>query len=256
MPSASVSMATAVKPGLLRSIRAAKRRSCQEVSTSDSQPADRTTSFVTSRFPRSKRTARSASLRLIPCFIFSSAAISKKPFSSSSNSWSTCSFRNSDRSPLAMFRSQDMIRLRRLQNSGDRRHLPSPFSCFAVEPLLSVVCQGVILCAPAILGGFPFASDQPRPLQPLKGDKQRTCVEAENALAHLFEPDGDPISVHGFERQRFQNEHVQSALNEITRLARHKRIPPEDQEEEYISPTDCQVERLERIYASRRSWLD
>jgi len=48
--------------------------------------------------------------------------------------------------------------------------------------------------------------------------------------------------VHGFERQRFQNEHVQSALNEITRLVRHGRIPPEDQGEEYTSPTDCQEE--------------
>src|SRR5206468_9013589 len=35
-------------------------------------------------------------------------AISKKPFSSSSSSWLTCSFRNSDRSPLDMFRSTDM----------------------------------------------------------------------------------------------------------------------------------------------------
>jgi hypothetical protein len=58
-------------------------------------------------------------------------------------------------------------------------------------------------------------------LQPLKGDKQRTCIEAENALACLFEPDGDSISVHGFERQGFQNEHVQSALDEVTRLVRH-----------------------------------
>ncbi len=54
------------------------------------------------------------------------------------------------------------------------------------------------------------------------GDKQRTCIEAENALAHLSKPDGDPISVHGFERQSFQNKHVQSALDEITRLVRHK----------------------------------
>src|SRR5260370_22350073 len=97
--------------------------------------------------------------------------------------------------------------------------------------------------AHAILGGFPFASDQPRSLQSLKGDKQRTCIEAENAFAHLFEPDGNPISVHGFKRQRFKDEHVQSALDEITRLVRHRRIPLEDQEEEYTSPTDCQEER-------------
>ena len=163
-PRARVRTLAAVNLGLLRSTRAAKRRSRQQVSTSDSQPAARTASFVTSRLPFSKRTARSASLRLIPCFSFSSAAISKKPFSSSSSSWLTCSFRNSDRSPPVMLRSNDMVRLRRLQDPGDRRHLPSPFSRFAVEPLSSLICQDVVFCSPAILGGFPFASDQPRSL--------------------------------------------------------------------------------------------
>jgi hypothetical protein len=72
---------------------------------------------------------------------------------------------------------------------------------------------------PAVLGGFPFTSDQPRASQALEGNKQRTCVEAEKAFAHLFELDGDSISVLGFERKRFQNEHIQSALDEITRLS-------------------------------------
>src|SRR6266850_6034905 len=255
MPSVSVRTATAVKPGFLRSMRAVKRKSCHNVSTKDSQPAERTTSFVTSGLPRSKRTARSASARLIPCLIFSLAAISRKSRSSSSSSWLTCSFRNSDRNPSDRLRSNDMVRLQRLQDSGDRRHLPSPFSCFAVEPLSSLVCQNVILCAPAILGGFPFASDQPRSLQPLKGDKQRTCIEAESALVHLFEPHGDPISVHGFERQRFQNEHVQRALDEITRLVRHRLIPLEDQEEQYTSPFDCQEENHDSLHFESRGEL-
>ena len=43
-----------------------------------------------------------------PCFIFSSAAISRKPRSSSSNSLSTRSFRNNDRSPFDRLRSSDM----------------------------------------------------------------------------------------------------------------------------------------------------
>src|SRR5437667_4938186 len=249
-------MIIAVKAGFLRSVRTPYRRSCHNPSTKDSQLAERTTSFVTSRFPLSKRTARSASLRFIPCFIFSSAAISRKPFSSSSNSLLTCSFRSSDRSPLAIFRSKDIgfpLTLRRLQDSGDRRHLPSPFSRFAVEPLSSLLGQGVILCTPAVLGRFPFAFDQSIPLQPLKGHKQRTCIETENALAHLFEPHGDPVSVHGFERQRFQNEHVQGALDEITGLVPHGRLPPENQVEGYTSPTDCQEEKPARSFRSLRA---
>src|SRR5882762_8305588 len=132
IPRVNVSTATAVKAGLLRSIRIAKRKSCQHVSTNDSQPAERTTSFVTLRLPRSNRTARSASFRLIPCFIFSSAAISRKPFSSSSSSRPTCSFRNNDRNPPDRFRSSDMVRLRRLQDSADHRDLTSAYQCFAV----------------------------------------------------------------------------------------------------------------------------
>ena len=50
-----------------------KSRSCQHVSTKDSQPPERMISLLTSRLPRSKRTARRASLGLIPCFIFSSS---------------------------------------------------------------------------------------------------------------------------------------------------------------------------------------
>jgi hypothetical protein len=85
-------------------------------------------------------------------------------------------------------------------------------------------------------------------LQPLKGDKQQTCIEAENALAHRFEPDRDSLSVHRFERQRLQNEHVQSALDEITQPVCHRLVPPDDQEEGYTSPTDCQEENHDSLH--------
>src|SRR5439155_1565927 len=64
MPSARVRTATRVNPGDLRSIRTAKRKSCHNVSTKDSQPAERTTSFVTSRLPRSRRKDALRAVRL------------------------------------------------------------------------------------------------------------------------------------------------------------------------------------------------
>jgi hypothetical protein len=45
-------------------------------------------------------------------------------------------------------------------------------------------------------------------VQALKADKQRTCVDFEDSFAHLLDSDSDPISMHGFERQSFQDEHV------------------------------------------------
>jgi hypothetical protein len=56
------------------------------------------------------------------------------------------------------------------------------FASFAVKSRSSWFFQKVIPCTPAILGGFPFASDQARLLQTLKGDKQRTRIGVENAL--------------------------------------------------------------------------
>src|SRR2546430_2155869 len=77
MPSANAMTTAAVEPGFLRSMRTAKSKSRHSVSTRDSQPPERTTSFIISRLPRSRRTVRTASLRLIPSFIFSAASISK-----------------------------------------------------------------------------------------------------------------------------------------------------------------------------------
>jgi len=125
-----------------------------------------------------------------------------------------------------MVGSNDMGCLRGLQDSGDGGDLFSPFSFFAVESLSTLVRQGVILCAPAILGGLPFAFDQPGSLQALKGDEQGACIKAKNTLTHLFEADSDPVTVHGLEGQGFQDEHVESALNEVTRFFRHRRHSP------------------------------
>src|SRR5207245_8928380 len=63
---------------------------------------------------------------------------------------------------------------------------------------------------------LPISSDQSISLQPLKGDKQRTCIEAENAFAHLFEPDGNPISVHGFKRQDRKSTRLNSSHGSIS----------------------------------------
>jgi hypothetical protein len=41
-------------------------------------------------------------------------------------------------------------------------------------------------------------------LQSLKGDKQRTRIEAENALTHLFEPDGIPYPCVGWSASVFR----------------------------------------------------
>src|SRR5271170_3020318 len=96
----------------------------------------------------------------------------------------------------------------RLQDSGDRRHLPAPFWCLAPELPPSLLGQNVILGPPVILCSSPFATDQFSSLQPLEGNKQGTRVDAEHVPADLFDADGNPVSMHGFQLQRFQDEHI------------------------------------------------
>jgi hypothetical protein len=79
----------------------------------------------------------------------------------------------------------------------------SPFLSFAVESFSPLLCRDVVFCSPVILGGFPFAFDQSSPLQSLKGNKQGARVDAKNAFAHLFNPDGDSISMRGAPAPRF-----------------------------------------------------
>ena len=58
-----------------------------------------------------------------------------------------------------------------------------------------------------------------------------SCIEAENALAHLVEPNGNPYRCMG-RRQGFQNEHVQSALDKIMDLSCQRFLPLEDQKKD------------------------
>jgi hypothetical protein len=52
-------------------------------------------------------------------------------------------------------------------------------------------------------------------LQTLKSDKQRTGIDFEHPLAHLFDSDGDSISMHGLEGQGFKDEQVESPLDDF-----------------------------------------
>jgi hypothetical protein len=54
--------------------------------------------------------------------------------------------------------------------------------------------------------------------------------------------------VHGLQLQRLQNEHIQSALHEITGLIWHKSTPLAGQEEVCTSPIDCQGEEQRTLW--------
>ena len=53
-------------------------------------------------------------------------------------------------------------------------------------------------------------------MPPLQSNKELAGVDTECSVAHLLEPDRNSISVHRFESQRFQDQHVESALDKVT----------------------------------------
>ncbi len=105
MPSARVSSATAVKPGLRRSTRAPCRTSATRSSNRDTPRASRHSSFTRLTPPRSSRARRSASTRGSPAATCFSICLSRWKASSSSSSRSTARLRRSARARNARSRS-------------------------------------------------------------------------------------------------------------------------------------------------------
>src|SRR5437660_10612646 len=224
MPSARDKIAAAAKAGLNRSRHKPNSRSCQSVSTNDSQRTARTCSFTLSAPPISMRAARIASSRLIPRRIFSFTAASRYPPNSSSISRSTCSLRNNPRKPPARFRSKDIAPSLRLhfENSRDGRSLPRPFAGLALELFPTLRRQQVIFRPPVIFCVSPFAHEPSSPLQPAECREKRSWIHLEDAFADLLDAHGNSVAVHGFELQCFQDQQLQRALDQAGRFVRHE----------------------------------
>jgi hypothetical protein len=89
MPSASVSTATAAKPGFLRRMRTPWPTSRPNCSSQAPDRTARTCSFHDSTPPSSRRADRRAAADAMPCRIFSSASSSQTELASSASSRST-----------------------------------------------------------------------------------------------------------------------------------------------------------------------
>src|SRR6266566_178200 len=224
MPSAKDKIAAAAKPALKRRSRRPNLRSCQSVSTNDSQLTARTCSFTLSAPPISMHAARNASSRLIPPRILSFTAAARYPRNSSSISRSTCSLRNNPRRPLARLLSNGMDNLLRLrfEDSRNGSRLSCPFARFALELFSAEYRQRVVLRAPVVLRRPPFALEPARPFEPAECRKERPWVHLKHAFADLPDAKSNAVAVHGFQPQRFQDEHVQRALHQSTRFLRHE----------------------------------
>jgi hypothetical protein len=111
MPSASVSTATAVKPGFLRIVRTPNLTSCIRVSTKPPPFTSLHASFTRVQLPKLPLAARAASSGVMPRRTFSSARIRRWKRNSSSNSRSTRRLRRSPRARVRATLSQYITRM-------------------------------------------------------------------------------------------------------------------------------------------------
>src|SRR5262249_4731136 len=75
--------------------------------------------------------------------------------------------------------------------------------------------QRIELRPPRIVGVAPFGVDPSGALQSLKCCEKRTWVDFENAARNLLNPARNPETMHGFEAECFENEHVERALDNV-----------------------------------------
>ena len=70
--------------------------------------------------------------------------------------------------------------------------------------------------------------------------EKRPCIDAKSPIDYLFAPHLDPVTMHWLECHHHQNQHIQSALNQVTRRGIGTKTPPGHQEEGYATHLDCQ----------------
>src|SRR5215210_736747 len=225
MPSASVSIATSVKPGLFASCRPPNLRSCPK-SPSDSVHficislrASRARQYlrVPSRSPNRRRASARAASADQPSSASSCATRSRWSSSSASTSAET----------WAAVRQGNRKRRRRgmasggLQDLGDGRDVAPPGRDLGLQGAAPLVGEAIELGAAVVLGEAPFGFDPALALQAVEGLVQGRVLEAEGAVAPLADRARDVVAVHRVPGERLEDQDRDSALHQFERAFRH-----------------------------------
>src|SRR5947209_2801144 len=114
--------------------------------------------------------------------------------------------------------------LLQLHDAGDRRRQAAPVGGFLLEMPAAGPRERVELRAAVVLARLPLRGDPPLLLQLVQRRIQRPVADLENVARDLFQALADRPPVQRFERDDFQDQQVQGALDEIGRFA-HSQLP-------------------------------
>lgn len=111
------------------------------------------------------------------------------------------------------------IPLSRLNDQIDCRGEAAPVGGFLFE--LSAACRGqrIKLGLSAGFGFFPFGFDPGFLLQAVQGRVERALLDLQYIPRNLLNTLGDGPAMLGLERNGFENQEIQSSLNEVVRFS-------------------------------------
>jgi hypothetical protein len=101
-----------------------------------------------------------------------------------------------------------------LHDAGNGAGEALPFAGFAREALAAFSSETVELGAAIVLGEAPLGVDDAVQLESMKGWIERPFFDAQDFVGNLLDPLRDAPTVHRSAGEGFQDQHVQSALNE------------------------------------------
>src|SRR2546423_4891078 len=90
-----------------------------------------------------------------------------------------------------------------------------PFIDFLTEGSASMASDGVVAGAPIILGGLPRALDVPAVFESLERGIERALIHLESPPRDLLNAEPDSPPVHWRERERFEDEQVDTAAEGV-----------------------------------------
>src|SRR5262252_9443547 len=111
---------------------------------------------------------------------------------------------------------------RRVEDQVDgSRHAP-PLHQLVVELSPTSASQRVVAGTSVVLGDFPLRLDKALTFESVQGRIERALSELQDALGPLLDAFGNPPSVHRFELQRLEHQHIERALQQIASFSRHR----------------------------------
>jgi hypothetical protein len=101
------------------------------------------------------------------------------------------------------------------EDAGDCGGAALPLLCLRLESFATSRGKAVVLGAAIVFGGAPIRLHVTGAFHAAESREERTGVYSKDAAADLLDAESNTVAVHGLERECFENQHFERALDEF-----------------------------------------